>query len=208
MKIFIDCQFREVLRCKGGTFSYLCDEITEIIEKEGPKLSGSFADLMESLEITAYCGIGFDIAEFVKTEQEAKFFAGLVREAIERYEQEPYNFPLDAIPGLWIFYGELLRFREALAGFWGFMNMVKEGEGKEYVQYKFEQNVVSDVEGGSKVVCGYFTFNKVTGSLEFDNTKTDPYFLKNIDQVTDSIIRDLRGIKHYDLYYPAKFIRG
>lgn len=85
MAVQIFCGDIDILDTQNGSFGLLHETITDLIEKKGLQISGSFKAFLAQTDQNVYGpgGVGADISEFFKTKEEVELLANLVHEAIE-----------------------------------------------------------------------------------------------------------------------------
>jgi coproporphyrinogen III oxidase len=80
--------------------------MNELIEEDSIHLNQQMTELLFKLDTAGY-GWGFDLAEYLKTREDAIFFCELVRKTIIRYEEYYPVVPPTHRKMLHIFYDEL-----------------------------------------------------------------------------------------------------
>lgn len=115
MGVRIYCGGKEILDAKNTIFGSLHDSITSIIEEEELRISSNMEAMLEKMDQRIY-GTGAvwaDIANYLKTKEEALFFADLVKRGIEK-EHKQYPFIPPMLEDLWNFHQEILKYGEKL----------------------------------------------------------------------------------------------
>ncbi len=92
MSVIIDYQGKVLLDCTNSIFCGLYWSINDFIEENNIFLNENIIILIQKLELGCG-GIGLDIAQFLKNLEDILMFANLVKEGINRFDQEVHGLP-------------------------------------------------------------------------------------------------------------------
>jgi hypothetical protein len=109
----IECKGKTILHVKNVACEMLYQSILKIVDKSRIFLSEDVHRLIEELDQAGY-GIGCDIADFIKTKNDAIIFASLTREAIDLYKIEIPSVTTEAKERFENFHQELHKYAEEL----------------------------------------------------------------------------------------------
>jgi hypothetical protein len=113
MSLILFLKNKPILHIRSGTFQSLYDQILEIIEIEEIKLSESLQWLIDKL-YGATGGASLDFSNYLKTKDDADFFAELIKQGIEKMVKVFPNLTEESKKRLWNFYSELYNYAQSL----------------------------------------------------------------------------------------------
>ena len=115
MTVPILCQGKLILYTQNRLFDILHNAITYYIEKNDVQISHNIQALLEKTDQGVYGagGVIADIANYLKTKEEALFFAELVRIAIEK-EKEEFARIVTCLQNMQNFHQEILKYAQEL----------------------------------------------------------------------------------------------
>ncbi len=107
MSLVIDWKNKTILQCSNGIISALNDALLDLIYEENLSFNKDIEKLINRLE-TASRGIGFDLADYLHTQEDLKIFKDLVKKGIDRLHQEIPPLPPTTTERLESFYKGLV----------------------------------------------------------------------------------------------------